>query len=71
MDYTDFFLTTQKLYLIALALNTILIDSYPLLRGERSIEKDRTLDTIVTGVSELYHGLEAMVMAEDRCIPEE
>ena len=44
METIDFFLTTEKLFLI---------DSYSLLLRGSGIEKDRTLDTIVSGVSEV------------------
>ena len=71
MEPIDFFLTTEKLFLIARALDDILLDSYALLLQGGVTEKTRTLDTIVAGVSELRKGLEAMVMAEVRCIPEE
>lgn len=71
MEPIDFCLTTEKLFLIARALDDIMLDSYALLLQGGVTEKTRTLDTIVAGVSELRKGLEAMVMAEVRYIPEE
>lgn len=71
MEPINFFLTVEKLFLIARGLDDILMDSYALLRHGSSTEKGRILDAVVAGVSELRKGLEDMVMAENRCIPEE
>ena len=71
MQQIDFFLTIEKLYLIARALDDLLIDNYSDLTGAASVARDRTLSTVITGINEIHHGLEALAMADRKCFLED
>lgn len=56
--------TIDKLFLIASALDTLLIDNYATLLHDTGSTCRSLLNTVATGVSELRHDLEALAMAD-------
>lgn len=64
MDALDLFVTLEKLYLIAKGLNKLLEDEYSTLNTGSGCARKRVLCTVVTGVSELHHDLEALAMSD-------
>lgn len=63
MDSLDLFCTLEKLYLIAVGLDKLLEDNYPILLHDTGCERKRILCTIVTGISELRCDLETLAMS--------
>lgn len=64
MDSLDLFCTLEKLYLIAVGLDKLLEDNYPVLLHDTGCARKRTLCTLVTGISELRRDLETLAMSD-------
>lgn len=68
MDAPDLFVTLEKLFLIAKALDDLLMDKYSILIHDTGCARKRTLCTIITGISELRRDLETLAMSDPLCL---
>lgn len=68
MDAPDLFVTLEKLFLIARALDSLLEENYSILIHDTGLARKRTLCAIVTGVSELHRDLETLAMSDPRAL---
>ena len=64
MDDLDLFMTLEKLFLIAHALDNLLETHYDTILHDTGVARKRTMSTIITGISELHHGLEVLAMSD-------
>lgn len=64
MESLNLTCTIDKLFLIASALDSLLIDNYTILLHESGATCRSLLNTVATGVSELRHDLETLAMAD-------